>query len=214
MATRTDPAARRARTDKEARKQYIAAAYLQGHTQRQIAQHLGLTPGRVSQLLDEIRADWQRRYLADFDAKVQEELARLDQAEREAWQAWQDSRSMQEITTAQEQETPTVVPELRWDSKGKPVRLGVVQTLKATRATVQRRQRDGDPRFLLVITRCVDQRCKLLGLYAPARVQVNLEDQVRALAREVALREGLDEADLIATALAIAAAEQARHGSL
>ena len=55
----------------------------------------------------------------------------------------------------------------------------------------------GDIRAAGIVLRCLDRRAKLLGVYAPARV--DLEPRLRALARE----HGLDEDELVAEGRAI-----------
>jgi hypothetical protein len=68
------------------------------------------------------------------------ELAKIDHLEREYWAAWRDSKEPGEITSA-----------------------------RPGRVTVKRVSRDGNPTFLDGVAWCIEQRCKIFGLYTPSK---------------------------------------------
>jgi predicted transcriptional regulator len=134
-----------ARFTKAHLKREIANCYLQGWLQSRIAAHLEVTQPTVSRYLRQIHDDWLCAAQIDFDAAKAEQLARLDHLERTYWDAWERSKEQRE-SSIQEQ------------IQGETSRL---------RAQIRKDQDVGDARFLQGVERCIDQRCKILGLYAP-----------------------------------------------
>lgn len=136
----------------------VARLYLGGHTQHEIAEHLSadgdrsysVTQQTVSNDLREIRRRWQESAVCDFGAAMALELAKIDNAERKAWEAWHRSIGQRVVTTAGRDNGGT--------GNGKE------------RAQVRTEESFGDPRYLATIQRCIDQRRKLLGLDAPVKV--------------------------------------------
>lgn len=132
----------------------IVTLYLQGHTQVQIGEMLGLSNQQISYDLATVRKRWQQQTVYNLDEHKARELARLDTVERAAWRGWDRSQR------------PGV--KKNWHVTGDPE----VATWKAIEMT----RRDGDPRYLTIVMDCVHERCKILGLYAPTRYQVSLPD--------------------------------------
>ena len=85
---------------------------------------------------------WLKSSIRDFDSVKSEQLAKIDAVERAAWQAWDGSLKPREIT----------VQEV---SDGEH---------QAKRVSIRREQQGGDPRFLQIIQKCIDQRCDILGI--------------------------------------------------
>lgn len=133
------------------RRRRVAALYLRGDSQYEIARAVGVNQGTISRDLEAVRAEWLAAAVRDFDARRAEELARLDALETEAWAAWERSRAPAETTTAEKAETAD-----------------------GTRSKASKRVegRDGDPRFLQVVERCIARRCELLGLDEPQKHQL------------------------------------------
>lgn len=128
----------------EHRRQQVAARYLRGEYQSQIAADLHLSQQQISIDLKVIRAQWLASTLRDFDALKAEQLAKIDQIEIEAWSAWERSKQPREITVTEATE-------------GRQA---------GRKATVRREGQAGDPRFLERIQKCIDQRCQILGIGA------------------------------------------------
>jgi hypothetical protein len=148
----------------------IARLYLQRRTQAEIGRQLGLSRQQVGYDLSAIRQEWLRSSLVDFDARKAEELARLDRLEREYWDAWEASKK----------ERQTSVTEQTTAAEGERLRAGL-----------RKEEQTGDPRYLAGVERCLEQRAKILGLFAPQKVapttpdgqepyRLNFEDLVEA----------------------------------
>jgi transposase len=136
----------------------ITRLYLQGRTQRDIAEVVGVSQGQVNHDLKLIQQRWRESSIMDMNEAKQRELARLDELEREYWAAWEQSKN--ERTRARQES----------DGKSKDGKPNVV------RATMEREQRDGNPAFLAGVMSCIERRCKLLGLDAPVKSELTGKD--------------------------------------
>jgi predicted transcriptional regulator len=146
MASRQTPNVARDR-----RRQEVARLSLRGWVQVEIAQHLGVTQGTVSNDLKAIRQQWRQSAVRDFDLAREEMLRSIETIKREAWDAWERSKKPQQEATV-EGEAPR----------------------QKTRKRI--RNQNGDPRYLEIILRCgADQRA-ILGLDAPTKIAPTTPD--------------------------------------
>lgn len=129
----------------------ITSLYLRGRRQSDIASELNLTQQQVSYDLKVIQRRWQEKTVTDLDAAKQKELTRIDELEREHWQAWE--RSKEEKTKSRQEA----------NGKTKDGKTNV------TKVVAEKEQMLGNPAFLAGVQWCISERCKLLGLYAPAK---------------------------------------------
>lgn len=159
----------------EQRAAQVAQLYLQGKTQHEIAQIVGVQQPRVCKDLKLIREEWRAARVADFDEAKDRELARIDHIEREAWAAWGRSVGQRKTTTRE------------MDGSAPPG-----SAPSPAKVTVKTEEQPGDPRFLERVQWCVDQRCKVLGLYAPKRIEVGVHEAKARLAAML----GVDPKDL------------------
>ncbi len=146
------------------RRQLIAARYLKGEYQTTIAAALGIDQAQVSRDLKAIRAIWLASTIRDFDLAKAQELAKIDEVEREYWLAWERSKQDKEVA----------IQEAGADKKMK-------------KATLRKEGQSGNPAFLAGVLSCIDKRCQILGLDAPKRFVVKWDelsdDQVERLAK-------------------------------
>lgn len=160
--------AKRKRTDfqREADLPKMALLYRDGHTQRAIAQQFGLSQGQICQDLAEIRRRWQMESIEFFTDKVNAELSRIDNLEITYWEAWE--RSILDATMVRV-EKKTVGLKVEVDNL---VELPAVETKEIKSRTGQ----SGNPAFLAGVMSCIERRCKLLGLDAPAKAELTGKD--------------------------------------
>lgn len=125
-----------------------ARLYLQGVPQHEIAAKQGVTREQITYDLNVIRAEWVKNAQEGMTELVARELAKLDRIEAEAWAAWERSCKSRERKRTKK------------TTGGESDRL---------EAQVETEERDGDPRWLEIVAKCVDQRCKLRGLNAPQK---------------------------------------------
>jgi hypothetical protein len=134
------------------RRTRVAEGYLRGRSMRDLAQELDVALGTISSDMKAIREDWKERASSNFNAHVDEALAKIDRLELEYWSAW--DRSVGKVTT--ERET----------LKGDDIEISTTTENKA-----------GDPRFLDGVAWCIERRCRLLGTDAPKRIDALIQGQ-------------------------------------
>lgn len=140
---------KRTPTERENDLQRIAALYLKGKRQSDIAAELGVTQPQVSYDLKEIHKRWRESSLVDINEAKHRELARIDELERTYWEAW--ARSCEEKTKTRTKKT-----------------LGG----NATEASIEKDQMLGNPAFLAGVQWCIERRCKIFGIDAPIKSDV------------------------------------------
>ena len=136
----------------------IASLYIQGCTQVKIAEKLGVTHQQISYDLQVIQREWQNKTTLALDAYKARELAKLDHAECRYWEAW-GARSIEEFRAR------TI------KAKGIKADQKIQAKPEQAEQTIYTENRCGDPRFLDGVLKCIERRCKLLGLDAPARIE-------------------------------------------
>lgn len=141
-------------------RQQIAARYLRGEYQSDIARDLGISQQQVSYDLKAIRATWLASAVRDFDSAKAQELARIDEVERAAWEGWRRSTQDKEIENLEGD--GTLDPKTR-----KP---------KVTKVTKRREGQAGSPAFLNTVLTCIERRCAILGLDAPKRFVIKWDE--------------------------------------
>src|SRR6516164_4206609 len=88
------------------RRKKVASLYLQGKFQDEIAKEVKVDRGTVSRDLKAVQEEWLKSGVMDLNAAKARELAKIDEIERQAWVAWEQSRkdaeTMEVTGTAQE----------------------------------------------------------------------------------------------------------------
>ncbi len=123
----------------------ISSLYIRGWFQTAIATKLGLSQSQISYDLKAIQERWHADTARDLDADKAKELSKLDALEREYWQAWERSQLNKGIAET---------------TKTAASGSASAQERELTRSEGQ----VGNPAFLEGVLKCIDRRCKLLGL--------------------------------------------------
>lgn len=142
----------RNKAQREADLEMTALLYLKGKTQLQIAQAVGVSRSQIFKDLRSIFDRWRRSAIRNFDDAKVEELAKIDNMEREAWKAWEKSLQPRERT----------LTERRTKGDG--------TTKDGAKARVERTDGLGDSRYLERVAWCITKRCEILGLNAPQKI--------------------------------------------
>ena len=146
----------------------IARLYLREHLiQAEIGARLGMTQEMVSYDLRALGREWIAAGLMDLTEHKASELARINELERTYWAAWEQSLGMKEISTTGQ-------------TSG-----GVAH------AQIRKETREGNPAFLAGVQWCIDRRCKLLGLDAPSKQ--NLDGALTIRVERVPYGNGNDQ---------------------
>lgn len=150
------------------RMQIVAPLWRKNYSEREIRvevmKRLGLktlSSRTVHEDIKRLLKEYQNERLYETEARVTAELARLDLVIQEAWKQWEDSKEDKEEDRIKRKGLPKL------DAEGKEDGLltAYVEQVKSTALG------KGDPRYLDVILKALEQRRRLLGL---DRVQVDL----------------------------------------
>ena len=141
----------RARSPKEIvyHREVITDMYLRKHLHMdEIAEELGISVSTVSRDLSIMIDEWQANATEAIEQHIAEELERINGLEKTYWEAWYNSLEDEEVLTQ--------------------------KAVGSGRKEVTKRKKDqrGDPRFLAGVQWCIEQRCKLLGISAPNRLEL------------------------------------------
>lgn len=139
----------------------VARQYLAHRTLQQISDWIKLNRPytlSITQIhfdIAELKKRWREAAKEDVEARLAQELRRIDEIEREAKEAWERSRQQSVRTTQERVERPN----------------GKTAKDDATRVQIVREEHVGDPRFLDIVMNCVTQRCRLLGINPALRIE-------------------------------------------
>jgi len=181
------PAAKRTRAERDRDiAEIVAPMYLRGKTHTEICEALNkvrpykLSRSQITLDIKELNRRWQKQCNEAVTAVKARQLAVIDEVERAAWEAFERSLQASQRTTQESEAEPV---------EGKP------DLQKKKRARVQRENRDGDPRWLDIVMRCVERRCKIIGVDAPTRGAIDLDAEVELKSANVATPTQTDSFD-------------------
>ena len=158
------------------RRQEIARLRLRGLTQREIVVALEQLPtpmitsvATVNRDLKELDKAWREGAGEAVDALKARELARIDLVESEYWAAWDRSKVNAETTVNR---TKTVMLKDKTSE-------GIIELpAEEKEYTLTERGQSGDPRFLQGIMSCVETRLKIVGGFAPTKVDLTWKEKL------------------------------------
>jgi hypothetical protein len=166
--TENELASRRTTEEIERDRTLLARMYVRGKSQHEMRLSLNsmypdrpLSGSTINQDLQAIRNAWLNSTLVDFNEAKSKELARLDELEREAFDAWE--RSKEKHIRLEYEISDDQIP----FSVDKIAEVTRKKKRKVIEATV------GDIRYLEMIERVADMRCKIFGLYEAKKIQVD-----------------------------------------
>lgn len=142
------------RTNDQKRKHriIIAAMYLEGRVQGDIAEVIGISRSQVAEDMGVIRKEWLKSTLIDFNEAKAKELVKLDKLEEEAWKAWKESKKVKE--------TKLLDFTGKKDADGKP---------QVSKMNLKKEDQTGNPQYLAMVKDCIKRRCDILGFDAPKK---------------------------------------------
>jgi hypothetical protein len=152
------------------RRHRVAAMYLQGKNQYEIAALLHLTQQQISLDLQYCNRQWQAAQLEATEARKAQQLAELALLRREAWAAWVRSQAPKEITATEATEGGTTT----------------------RKASVRKEEQVGDPRFLAEIRGVIETEAKIAGTFAPTHIKFDPDTLSTDQLRRLAMGEPLD----------------------
>lgn len=164
------------------RRRQVAELYKQGWAQDEMADKFGVSPTVISLDVKHLRERWQKSADMDVNERKMMELARIDQLELWATEAWHRSCADAETKTIKVEKAMQVVKKdagsAKKGSKNKGMAGIEVPEMKMVpvRRYVeeQRRGQTGNPAFLSQILQCVEFRLRMFGMIEQKMNQVNV----------------------------------------
>jgi hypothetical protein len=141
-------ATKRTRDQRERDRARCADLYAKGWTQAAIAKEMGVAQSQVAYDMAAVRKAWRDSALRSWDELRSEQLAKIDMLEATYWAGYE--RSLKDRTRERVGQHTGI------SASGAPVDVAVVER------TVE--MRDGAIAHLAGVERCINLRCKLLGL--------------------------------------------------
>lgn len=148
-------APKRSVAQRETDLQIFAELWREGATQLALVQWVRvnrpytLSKTAIHNDLADLKARWRAESVSDMGDRIARQLASIDAQEAEAWQAWRKSKG----------EVTEVVQEQSEDGG-----TGKTKTPSHSRAVVRKTMSHGDPRYMGIISSCIEARNRLLGL--------------------------------------------------
>lgn len=170
----------RSTAERERDKVLIARMYIRGKSYQEMAITIGaLYPNRyisstsIAMDLQEIRNSWLQSTVIDFNIAKAKELARLDEAEREAWEAWERSKEKH--------------VRIEHDVSDDQIAFAAdkIAPIHRTRKHKVIEDTIGDIKYLEMVERMIKMRCDILGLFEAKKLQIDWKAE--------ALQSGIDE---------------------
>ena len=157
-----------------ARLEIVANFYKRGYSFREIRAEVMNRLNLATYSLDTLHKDvhrlldeWQKYRVSKTEQVIQLELQRNDEIIKEAWLAWDKSKTDYEKRVAKQQGLPA--KKGTQDGQG-----GNDERIETTKIEQQREliRKYGDPRYLEVILKAEERNAKLLGYDKPIKVDV------------------------------------------
>ena len=147
------------------RRNRVLEAYRDGLRLYEIAEAESVSRVTIWSDLRWVHEQLISRSVGAFEQRMVRELQTLAWIENEATEAWEQSKLYAQATKVTSEKVLDADRQL-------------VGTEKVKTQAVRKGQ-CGDPRFLSQIADCVDKRCKLFGLYAPEKKDINISQAKR-----------------------------------
>jgi len=171
------------------RRKKVAHLYLQGYSQRLIAEEVDYSVGTVNRDLNYIKDQWQKSALLDMNKRIERELARLNDTERFCWEMLEQSREATEKTKKKMKEVVARADNFRETDSGGLEREKVTGDRQPTEREIQTttQEQKADPRWMNQILDIQEKRRRLLGVYDydPSSEGGRLEEMVDVIEQSV-----------------------------
>jgi len=128
--------------------------------------------------IEAIKNDWRSKTIDNYDELMNRELDRIDSTEREVWRAWRKSCGDNEREIVEQ-----VAKEI--EDAGGDTELVVAKIT----SIVDKSKGVGDPRFIDKIISLQQERRKLVGLYAPTKLGIDINKKSELIIKGYAIKE-------------------------
>lgn len=159
------------------RREKVASLYIQGRSQFEIGMAVGVSQSTVCGDMKVVMAEWEERAIQTYDKIVTRELAKLDELERQYWEAWHRSVGKVRDFVHEKKSVELAVGEPDEHQEPQPHGGSLKRNEGPVLPAIERKRRvntkhlAGNPAFLDGVMKCIERRCHILGVDAPKKVQ-------------------------------------------
>lgn len=157
---------KRTKAVKEEHMNAIAKLYVKGVTQMDMAKRLGVSQGQISTDLKKLLRQWETTRLDDIDRYKNEQLVRINIIEAEMHEAWEKSKITKKVVI-NKSKSGKMLDDID-PVTGKKIKVQMDEYWRA--GTTEEEPIAGDMQYMNGMMWCVQERAKLLGLYAPKKI--------------------------------------------
>ena len=147
---------RRTQVQKEADRTVIGRLSLEGLNAIEIAGQMELSVDTVRRDLKVVQKEWRSKMEEERKSLLAVEIAKLDNMEKAAWDAWHKSKEARKVQTSTTEMAREAIA--RAIEENRAAKNGAVKTVLRSEG------RDGNPVLLKLVFDCIRQRCLLHGL--------------------------------------------------
>lgn len=155
---------------KLARLEIVSNLYKRGYSYRKIREEvmkrLDLSTYSLQTVKNDVQTlleEWRESRLEDTDELVTLELARIDDTCQELWEQWEKSKTNYNKAERKQKGSPSR------DAQSGQTSIRTYQTERKETEVIA----FGDPAYIVEIRKQLEERRKLLGLYAPEKKEVS-----------------------------------------
>lgn len=191
----SEPQRRKQKQKKLARLEIVASLYKRGYSvrkiQAEVMKRLDLptySTGTVQRDIQSLLSEWRESRLSDMEDALQLELERIDDTVRELWEQWEKSKE----DYVRETNVKRGVPKKKDNDKQGGNGTTEIKTV-STKRTTSNVVGLGNPAYISEIRQQLQERRKLLGLYAPEKKDISGEMSFASYLIESGLIESAEQ---------------------
>lgn len=179
-----------------ARLEIVASLYKRGNSvrkiQAEVMKRLDLPTYSLRTVHSDIQvllSEWRESRLSDMEDALQLELERIDDTVRELWEQWEKSKEDYVRETNVKRGVPKTKDDKKGGSDNGTTEIKTVSTERTTSNVVGL----GNPAYISEIRQQLQERRKLLGLYAPEKKDISGEMSFASYLIESGLIDGAEQ---------------------
>lgn len=147
----------------------VSEMLLTGYSQVEIAAAFGVTRATIGKVVLALEREWIVRRHEAVDTHMGRQLAKLDRLEAEYWEGWRRSQTERAVKSSRQVKRNGGRSTI--DANGN---VSAITPTELTEASLRSETNLGNPAFLAGIERCIQERNRILGLYAPEKIDANI----------------------------------------
>lgn len=167
----------------------LGKLFLRGMTVRELATVFNCSATTIQHHVDSLRIEWKESQ----KGLLEQELAKVQELERVAWECFEESKSERRVTIKRERgmSAADMDPKTTKGKKNHLVQKGA--PLEVVEKAITKITRTGSPAYLQIVQWCLEYRAKVMGFFRDQGSQDMDEDAPSLVFIELESREDLEQ---------------------